>query len=74
MDGDVVVVRAQPDAADGDIVAAILPGPAEEEATVKRLRRKGGRVVLVPENPAIAPIEVEDARIAGKVVAVLRKL
>jgi len=74
MDGDVVVVRSQPDASDGDIVAAILPGPAEDEATVKRLRRKAGRIVLVPENPAMEPFEVEDARIAGKVVAVLRKL
>jgi repressor LexA len=74
LDGDVVVVRSQTDATDGDIVAAILPGPAEEEATVKRLRRKAGHVVLVPENPAMEPFEADDARIAGKVVAVLRKL
>jgi repressor LexA len=74
MDGDVVVVRSQPDADDGDIVAAILPGTAEDEATVKRLRRKGGRVELVPENPSMDPIEADDVRIAGKVVAVLRKL
>jgi repressor LexA len=74
LDGDVVVVRSQPDATDGDIVAAIVPGPAEEEATVKRLRRKAGHVVLVPENPAMEPFEADDARIAGKVVAVLRKL
>ena len=74
MDGDVVVVRSQPDADDGDIVAAILPGTAEDEATVKRLRRKGGRVELVPENPSMGPIEADDVRIAGKVVAVLRRL
>ncbi|HEY7400473.1 MAG TPA: transcriptional repressor LexA [Actinomycetota bacterium] len=74
IDGDVVIVRSQADASDGDIVAAILPGPAEDEATVKRLRRKGGRTMLVPENPTMEPFEVKDARIAGKVVAVLRKL
>jgi repressor LexA len=74
LDGDVVVVRSQTDATDGDIVAAIIPGPAEEEATVKRLRRKAGHVMLVPENPAMEPFEADNARIAGKVVAVLRKL
>ena len=74
LDGDVVIVRSQADASDGDIVAAILPGPAEEEATVKRLRREAGRVMLVPENASLAPFEMQDGRIAGKVVAVLRKL
>ena len=75
MDGDIVVVRRQEDATDGDIVAALLPGPAEEEATVKRLRRKGGRVELTPENPAYEPIPMEaGGRILGVVVAVLRKL
>ena len=75
LDGDVVVVRGQADAGDGDIVAALLPGPAEDEATVKRLSRRGGRVMLVPENPALEPFEMaEGGRIAGKVVAVLRRL
>ena len=74
LDGDVVVVRRQDDADDGDIVAALLPGPAENEATVKRLRREGGRVMLVPENPALSPFEMTDGRVLGKVVAVLRKL
>ena len=74
LDGDLVVVRSQADASDGDIVAAILPGPAEEEATVKRLRRRDGRVMLEPENPVMTPLEMEAGRIAGKVVAVLRKL
>ncbi|HZD17446.1 MAG TPA: transcriptional repressor LexA [Actinomycetota bacterium] len=74
-DGDVVVVRAQEDADDGDVVAALVPGPAEDEATVKRLRRQKGRVVLVPENPALEPFEMHpEGRILGKVVAVLRKL
>jgi repressor LexA len=75
LDGDVVVVRGQADAGDGDIVAALLPGPAEDEATVKRLNRRGGRVMLVPENPALQPFEMaEGGRIVGKVVAVLRRL
>lgn len=74
LDGDVVVVRRQDDADDGDVVAALLPGPAEDEATVKRLRREKGRVMLVPENPALGPFEMTDGRILGRVVAVLRKL
>ncbi|HEX5951431.1 MAG TPA: transcriptional repressor LexA [Actinomycetota bacterium] len=75
LDGDVVVVRRQDDADDGDIVAALVPGPAEDEATVKRLRRSRGDVTLVPENPAFEPLELgPQGRILGKVVAVLRKL
>ena len=74
LDGDVVVVRSQQDADDGDIVAAVLPGPAEDEATVKRLGRRGGRVLLYPENPAFEPIELRDGRIVGKVVALMRQL
>ena len=57
-----------------DIVAALLPGPAEDEATVKRLGHDGARVMLIPENPALEPFEMVDGRILGKVVAVLRKL
>lgn len=71
---DIVVIRRQDHADDGDIVAALLPGPAEDEATVKRLRREGSKVVLVPENPALQPFEMTDGRVLGKVVAVLRKL
>lgn len=74
LDGDVAVVRAQATADDGDIVAALLPGPAEDEATVKRLGHDGARVMLIPENPALEPFEMRDGRILGKVVAVLRKL
>lgn len=74
LDGDVVVVRTQPTADDGDIVAALLPGPAEEEATVKRLGHDGARVLLIPENPGLEPFEMRDGRILGRVVAVLRKL
>jgi repressor LexA len=74
LDGDTVVVRRQDTAKTGDIVAALLPGPAEDEATVKRLRLEKGRVILVPENPALEPFEMADGSILGVVVAVLRKL
>jgi repressor LexA len=75
LDGDIVVVRSQTDADDGDIVAVLLPGPAEDEATVKRLRRQRSRIMLVPENPRLEPFEMDpQGRILGTVVAVLRKL
>ncbi|MFN2543680.1 MAG: transcriptional repressor LexA [Actinomycetota bacterium] len=74
LDGDVVVVRRQDSADDGDVVAAVIPGPAEDEATVKRLRRKGGKLMLVPENDRMQPFELGEGRVAGKVEAVLRKL
>jgi repressor LexA len=73
-DGDLVIVRSQDHARDGDIVAALLPGPAEDDATVKRLGHDGDRVMLIPENPALEPYEMPEGRILGKVVAVLRKL
>ncbi len=74
LDGDVVVVHQRETAEDGDIVAALLPGPAEDEATVKRLGHDGARVMLIPENPALQPFEMIDGRVLGKVVAVLRKV
>ncbi|HKE53299.1 MAG TPA: transcriptional repressor LexA [Actinomycetota bacterium] len=75
LDGDVVIVRAQDAAEDRDVVAVLLPGPAEDEATVKRFRRQRGRVMLVPENPAMEPFAMDPTgRILGKVVGVLRKL
>ena len=74
LDRDVVVVRAQDRADDGDIVAALLPGPAEDEATVKRFAHDGPRTMLIPENPAFRPLEMAEGRILGKVVSVLRKL
>jgi repressor LexA len=75
LDRDVVVVRRQDVAEDGSIVAALLPGPGEDEATVKRLKRRGSRITLMPENPAIQPFELpEGGRVVGQVVAVLRRL
>jgi repressor LexA len=75
LEGDVVVVRAGGTADDGQIVVALLPGAAEDEATVKRLKRTKGSVTLVPENPALEPFALDpEGRILGTVVAVLRKL
>ena len=69
-DRDWVVVRQQPTADNGDIVAALL----DNEATVKTLKRKDGQVWLMPHNPAYDPIDGNHASILGKVVAVLRKV
>lgn len=69
-DGDTVIVRQQQVAEDGEIVAALI----EDEATVKRLSRKGGKVRLIAENPNYEPIEPETVSVLGKVVAVLRKI
>ena len=73
LDGDYVVVRHQPTAENGEIVVAGIPG---EEATVKRLRRQGSTVILIPANDAMAPIELpgEDVTIYGRVISVLRRL
>jgi repressor LexA len=74
-DRDLVVIRRQDVAEDGSVVAALIPGPAEEEATIKRLRRRGTRITLVPENSAMEPFDLPSGgRILGQVVAVLRKL
>ena len=69
-DGDYVVVRQQPTAENGEIVAAMIDG----EATVKTFQRKGGQVWLLPHNPAYEPIDGTHATILGKVTAVLRSL
>ena len=65
---DLVVVHQQQEARSGDIVVALL----EDEATVKRLQRKGGEVWLLPEKPDFQPIDGRHATILGKVSAVIR--
>ena len=67
-DGDWVVVRQQPTAENGDIVAAMLDG----EATVKTFRQRDGHTWLLPRNSAFEPILGDQASVLGKVVAVLR--
>jgi repressor LexA len=69
-DGDWVVVRQQPSADNGDIVAAMLDG----EATVKTFRRRDGHVWLMPANEAYSPIAGDDATVLGRVTAVLRRV
>ncbi len=69
-DGDWVVVRSQPSAESGEIVAALI----DDEATVKTLKRVGGHAWLMPHNPRFDPIPGDDARILGKVVSVLRRV
>ncbi len=72
LDGDYVVVRRQPDADDGQIVACLVDG---EEATVKRIRRRDGTVVLESENPSFEPMVFTDGvQILGRVVSVLRRV
>ena len=66
--GDLVVVRRQQTANNGEIVVALL----EDEATVKRLSRRNGKTWLLPENDDYSPIDGTYATIMGKVTAVLR--
>ena len=75
LDGDIVVVRRQQDARDGDIVVA-LAGDDEsaDEATVKRFYRERDRVRLQPENAALEPIYARHVQILGKVIGVFRSL
>lgn len=67
--GDVVVVHQQQDARNGEIVVALF----EDEATVKTLLRKDGKIWLMPENPDYQPIDGSNAEIIGRVTAVIRR-
>jgi repressor LexA len=70
-EGDLVAIRSQQEARDGEIVAALVDG---EEATVKRLRRKDGKVILESANPDYPPMVFSDGvERVGKVVSVLRR-
>jgi len=69
LSGDKVVVRPQQTAEDGQIVVALL----EDEATVKRLHRKNGKIWLMPENPAYEPIDGTNCQLIGLVKAVIRE-
>ena len=69
-DGDYVVVKEQPVANNGDIVVAII----EDGATVKRFYKEKGHIRLQPENSSMDPIITRDCSIAGKVVAVFRRI
>jgi repressor LexA len=69
-DGDWVVVRQQPVANNGEIVAAML----DNEATVKTFQKKAGKIWLLPHNDDYDPIDGTDATILGRVTAVLRRV
>jgi repressor LexA len=70
LEGDLVVVRSQQAASDGDIVVALVG----EEATVKRFFQEADHVRLQPENATMEPIRSKDVRVLGKVVGVLRRV
>lgn len=69
-DGDIVVVRQQPEAHSGQIVAAMI----DDEATVKVYRRRNGHVFLEPRNPDYDVIDGDQAVVLGTVVSVLRSV
>ncbi len=73
LEGDFVVVRQQAEARNNDIVVAGIPG---EEATVKTFTRQGSRIVLLPANSRLAPMEfdADQVTIFGRVVTVMRRL
>ena len=77
MDGDFVIIRQQPTAHSGEIVAAMMPSEYTDtaEATVKTIRHKGSAIILEPANPRLQPFEAPPGtEILGKVVGVFRKL
>jgi repressor LexA len=69
LDGDLVLVRQQPDASNGDIVIAML----EDSATVKTFFRESGHIRLQPANKAFNPIVVQECEVLGKVIGLYRR-
>lgn len=75
LEGDTLVVRKQEDAANGDIVVALVgDDEGADEATVKTFYRDGGRIRLQPENNTLEPIYADHVQVLGKVVGVFRSL
>jgi repressor LexA len=71
-DGDIIVVKKQDSADDGQIVVALLE---DNTATVKTFRRlKGGKVMLIPHNPNHQPITVDKVSIQGRVIGLMREI
>ncbi len=69
-DRDLILVRLQQNAVNGDIVVALI----EDFATVKRFFRENGYIRLQPENQAMSPIIVRDVKVIGKVIGLFRKI
>jgi repressor LexA len=72
LDGDIVVVRQQQSARDGEIVVALVG--AEAEATVKRFFQEADHIRLQPENETMEPIRSRDVTVIGKVVGLMRSM
>lgn len=71
-DGDIVVIKKQETAENGQIVVALLK---DNTATLKTYRRlKSGKVMLIPANPALSPVTLDEVAIQGRVIGVLREL
>ena len=70
LEGDVLFVKEQPNAENGDIVVAMV---GDEEATVKRFYKESDHIRLQPENNAYEPIISQDVKIVGRVIGVYRK-
>ncbi len=72
VDGDLIIVRSQDTADDGQIVVALLE---DNSATLKTFRRlKGGKVMLIPHNPKLQPITVDKVKIQGRVIGLVREI
>lgn len=72
MDGDLIIVRSQENADDGQIVVALLD---DGSATVKTFRRlKGGKVMLLPHNPNHKPITLDSVSVQGRVIGLIREM
>lgn len=69
LDGDIVVADKDAYIKEGDIVVALI----EDEATVKRLKKQDGRIILMPENEDYEPIVAEDPKMLGKVIGCIRR-
>jgi len=69
-DGDIVLIERTDRALPGEMIVAQLE---DGSITLKRLKLESGRILLVPENPEFAPIEVKELRVIGRVVGLLRK-
>jgi repressor LexA len=71
-DRDIVVIRRQDSADDGDIIVALLE---DGSATLKTYRRlKNGKVMLIPANPTLSPITLDKVAIQGKVIGIIREM
>ena len=74
LDGDKIVVRKQETAEHGDTVVAMFDDGISEGATVKRLFRRNGKIILHPENDSMTDFVLDEVAIIGKVVGLIRSI